>query len=66
VKTAPPAPETPGLGLDRLAAFVAVAREMPEDNRPRLRPAIVSLRRLKERMEKPVDAGGTQVASSQK
>jgi hypothetical protein len=28
---------------------------MPEDNRPRLRPAIASLRRLKERMENPLD-----------
>jgi hypothetical protein len=28
---------------------------MPEDNRPRLRPAIVALRRLKERMETPLD-----------
>jgi DNA-binding transcriptional MerR regulator len=47
--------ETPGHGLDRLAAFVAVARELPEDNRPRLRPAIAALRRLKERMETPLD-----------
>lgn len=64
-RTAPPdtaaaeplaeAPQTPGHGLDRLAAFVAVARTSPEDNRPRLRPAINALRRLKERMERPVD-----------
>jgi DNA-binding transcriptional MerR regulator len=47
--------ETPGQGLDRLAAFVAIARELPEDNRPRLRPAITALRRLKERMETPLD-----------
>ena len=52
---APAATETPGPGLDRLAAFVAVAKEMPEDNRPRLRPAIAALRRLKARMEKPLD-----------
>jgi DNA-binding transcriptional MerR regulator len=48
-------PQTAGNGLDRLAAFVAVARTSPEDNRPRLRPAINALRRLKERMEQPVD-----------
>jgi DNA-binding transcriptional MerR regulator len=52
---APAAVETPGPGLDRLAAFVAIAKEMPEDNRPRLRPAIAALRRLKERMETPLD-----------
>jgi len=49
------APQTPGNGLDRLAAFVTVARTTPDDDRPRLRPAINALRRLKERMERPVD-----------
>jgi hypothetical protein len=31
------------------------AKDIPEDNRPRLRPAINALKRLKERMETPVD-----------
>lgn len=50
-----PVPETAGQGLDRLAAFVAKAKNIPDDNRPRLRPAINALRRLKARMEEPVD-----------
>jgi DNA-binding transcriptional MerR regulator len=50
-----PAPETAGQGLDRLAAFVASAKDIPDDNRPRLRPAINALKRLKDRMETPVD-----------
>jgi DNA-binding transcriptional MerR regulator len=50
-----PEHETAGQGLDRLAAFVAKAKDIPQDNRPRLRPAITSLRRLKARMEEPID-----------
>jgi hypothetical protein len=50
---------TAGHGLDRLAAFVATAKAHPDDSRPRLRPAINALKRLKDRMEKPVDGTGT-------
>lgn len=53
-----PMPQTASQGLDRLAAFVAVARDAAPDNRPRLRPAINALIRLKERMETPVDGTG--------
>jgi DNA-binding transcriptional MerR regulator len=53
----PPAP-WPNGGLDRLALFVARTRDATPEGRARIRPAISRLRRLKERMETPVDGTG--------
>ena len=54
----PEKPATAGQGLDRLAAFVAGAKDQPDETLVRIRPAIAALQRLKSRMETPVDGMG--------
>jgi len=59
VEPAPKPAKTPAAvaapGLDRLAAFVAAAKDMPNAKRAKLGPSIQALRRLKDRMDEPVD-----------